>query len=91
MAYVIDTNILLRSIQPAHPMFEQATRAVETLLNRGEEVCVLPQNIRGFWNVCTRPADRNGLGLTPEQTDAEVTRIEALLTLLPNSAMIYHE
>ncbi len=30
-------------------------------------------------NVCTRPLDKNGLGLTSEEADTEVTRLENLL------------
>lgn len=91
MAYAVDTNILLRAVQPAHPMHEPAVRAVIELLNRGETLCLFPQNIREFWNVCTRPTTSNGLGLTPAQAQAEVTTIEAFLTVLPDSPAIYPE
>jgi hypothetical protein len=42
---------------------------------------VAPQNIVEFWNVCTRPLDKNGLGMTPTEVAAEVTRFEAFLPL----------
>jgi len=44
------------------------------------------QNIAEFWNLGTRPADRNGLGLSPLQ---EVSNIEKSLTLLPDVPAIY--
>lgn len=89
MAYLADTNVLLRSSQPAHPMHAQAASAVQLLLNRGEAVCILPQNVIEFWNAATRPADRNGLGLTPAEADQEATRLESLLILLSNTPAIY--
>jgi predicted nucleic acid-binding protein len=44
-----------------------------------------------FWNVCTRPAERNGLGLTPVEADREASRLEGILTLLPDIPAIYPE
>ena len=83
MDYLADTNILLRRASPAHPMHSDAVRVVSTLLTRGERVCVFPQNLIEFWNLATRPASLNGLGFTPSQTEAEVSGIESLLTVLP--------
>ena len=91
MSYLVDSNVLLRHIEPKHPMYTEAVNAIAALLNAGESVYVLPQNIAEFWNVCTRPLQNNGLGFTPEQTDAEVTRIESLLTVIPDNAAIYSE
>lgn len=91
MAYLFDTNVLLRIIQPHHLMFEQATMAVETLLEREETVCICPQNVREFWNVCTRPAEHNGLGLTLVQTVKEVRDLENRMTFLPDNPAVYTE
>lgn len=91
MAYLLDTNILLRSADPAHPMNTEAVASVAALLAAGETVHIVPQNISEFWNVCTRPLDKNGLGLTPAQTDAEVTRLESLLNLILDEPQIYQE
>jgi predicted nucleic acid-binding protein len=62
-------------------MYAVAVEAVETLLKRGETLHITPQNLVEFWNVCTRPFDKNGLGMTPTEAAAEVTRFEALLPL----------
>lgn len=91
MDYLADTNILLRSAEPAHPMHSDAVRSVSTLLARGEKVCVFPQNLIEFWNSATRPADKNGLGFSPSQTETEVSKIESLLIILPESPAIYPE
>jgi predicted nucleic acid-binding protein len=89
--YLVDTNILLRSAEPAHPMHADAVRAVSTLLTHGARVCILPQNLIEFWSVATRPANLNGLGYAPAQADTEVSKIEALLTVLPDTPAIYPE
>jgi predicted nucleic acid-binding protein len=71
-----------------HPI---ALTALTTLLRSGDRVCVTPQNIIEFWCVCTRPLDRNGLGFTPGAADREASRLEGLLTLLPDVPAIYPE
>jgi predicted nucleic acid-binding protein len=91
VAYVVDTNILLRGLQPHHPLHGEVVAALTTLLRQGETLAFLPQNIREFWNVATRPVAHNGLGFTPAQVDGEVTRIEALLTLLLDHPATYAE
>jgi predicted nucleic acid-binding protein len=86
-----DTNILLRSVEPAHPTHKQAVESVKTLLARGDRVCLISQNLIEFWNVATRPTGRNGLGWPPAKTDAEISRLESLLTVLPDTQAIYRE
>ena len=70
-------------------MHDDAVAAVSVLLANDVSVYVLAQNIAEFWNVCTRPADKNGLGLSIKQTDAEVTQIENLLTVIPDIPAVY--
>ena len=57
---------------------------------RGNSVFTLPQNIAEFWNVCTRPADKNGLGLSPEETERRLTVLDTILTMLHDSPVVYH-
>jgi hypothetical protein len=73
MRVLVDTNILLRSAQPNHPLCPQAAGAVSKLIRRKDAVFFCSQNIAEFWNVATRPAGLNGLGLSPEETLQEVT------------------
>lgn len=91
MSCLVDTNVLLRSAQPSHALCSEATHAVSRLLREGQAVFFCSQNIAEFWNVATRPADRNGLGFSPEETWQEVRGIERLLTLLPDIPGIYIE
>jgi predicted nucleic acid-binding protein len=86
---LVDTNVLLRSAQPNHPLCSQATHAVSKLLRQNDEVFFCSQNIAEFWNVATRPAEVNGLGFSHEEVLQEVGSIENLLTLLPDVPAIY--
>jgi predicted nucleic acid-binding protein len=91
MRVLVDTNILLRSAQPNHPLSSQATRAVSRLLRQNDSVFFCSQNIAEFWNVATRPREMNGLGLSNDQVIKEISSIENLLTLLPDGPGIYSE
>lgn len=91
MTFLVDTNVLLRSAQPDHVMYGDAVGATDTLLGRGERLYVVPQNLIEFWNVCTRPLDRNGLGRTLTEAEAELTRLKSLFPLLLDVPAIYPE
>ena len=89
MRVLVDTNVLLRTVQSNHPHFAEATAAIATLVRRGDSVFFSPQNIAEFWNVATRPVERNGLGLSPDRAFQEITGIEKSLSLLPDVPEIY--
>ncbi len=91
MNYLADTNIILRLAEPAHPMHGTTLKAVTTLFANGQNLCLLPQNLIEFWNVATRPADKNGFGWTTAQTDAEVAVLENTFAVLPDTPAIFAE
>lgn len=91
MDHLADTNIILRLAEPAHPMHAVALAAVKKLFANGHNICLIPQNLIEFWSVATRPADRNGLGLTPEKVDNDVGVLESIFAVLPDNASIYPE
>jgi predicted nucleic acid-binding protein len=89
MPTFVDTNILLRSVQPAHPMHVAAVRALELLMKREEPLFIAVQNVAEFWNAATRPAAVNGLGFTIEEAQVELVRIEAFFQILSENADSY--
>jgi predicted nucleic acid-binding protein len=91
VAVLIDSNVLIFSIQQGHPWHEESIKALEVFLEAEERVCVFLQNIAEFWNVCTRPADKNGLGLPAEETERRLTGLDSILTLLHDTAEVYPE
>lgn len=91
MPYLADSNILLRLVEPSHPMHAEAARAVASLRQSGETLHLVPQNLREFWNVCTRPTAKNGLGLAHARVDAEIGKLEVLFRLLEDGLPVYRE
>lgn len=91
MTVLVDTNVLLRRIQPDHVHHVLAIESVARLLATGEQVCFTLQNISEFWNVMTRPIAANGLGFSTTFAMGEVGKIETVLTLLPDSPAVYEE
>lgn len=89
MRVLVDTNILLRSVQPNHPSYSRATLAVSRLMRRNDALFFCSQNIAEFWNVATRPAERNGIGLSVEEVVGEIRNIENLIILLPDIPAVY--
>jgi predicted nucleic acid-binding protein len=71
MSVFVDTNILLRSIEVSDPKHAVAVRAVSQLMKTGEALIITPQIVAEFWNVATRPRERNGIGLTPSEAAKE--------------------
>jgi predicted nucleic acid-binding protein len=76
MSILLDTNIMLRSVEPNHPMHNIADAAVGTLLGNQETIVLVSQNLYEFWVVGTRPTAQNGLGFTSAQAQAELNRFK---------------
>jgi predicted nucleic acid-binding protein len=87
--YLIDTNILLRISRQEDPQHELTGSSLKDLKKHGTELCFALQNIAEFRNVCTRPVERNGFGLSIEETNQRVELIERTMTLLPDSDRVY--
>lgn len=91
MSYLVDTNVLLRSVQKSHPLQSHAVRSINFLLRHPEPVSVIPQNLIEFWAVATRPEIKNGLGLSVDETAWQITSFQSLFTLLPDTDGIFKE
>jgi predicted nucleic acid-binding protein len=89
--YLADTNILIRFLLRNDPAYQSVRRAVRLLRTRREQVVTTPQNIVEFWRVCTRPLEKNGLGLSIESTDLRVRLLERHFPVLPDDAAIHAE
>jgi len=91
MSYLVDTNVLLRSVQKSHQMHSDAVRAIELLLRNPEAVSVIPQNLIEFWAVATRPEINNGLGLSVDETAQRIAFFKFAFVLLPDTNDIFKE
>jgi len=87
---LVDSNFLIRWVQPDDANFPLIAASLQKLEASGTILCYVSQNLGEFWNALTRPADRNGYGLTPERADRRATEVEARFRMLPDSPLVYH-
>src|SRR4051812_18744216 len=91
MNILLDSNILIRSAQPFHPMHQTAVNSVKNLKVQGHELFIAPQSLCEFWVVATRPVVNNGLGMNLQQSAAELIRIRNFFQFLPETTATYNE
>ena len=89
MIYLVDTNVLLRFADRTHPLHPRVRAAVRTLRAEGHRLRATPQNCVEFWNVATRPSDKNGLGLESADADRLLRLVERLFPGLPEVPAVY--
>lgn len=87
--YAVDTNILLRLSNENHPHHDLIADALRRLVSNDVELCFTPQNLGEFWNVSTRPLDRNGFGWSIAETEKNLHSIESRMTLLHDDERVY--
>lgn len=88
MTYLLDTNILVRltDTQSAH---HEIANGVVRQLQPDHQLVVVPQNLIEFWNVVTRPAARNGLGLSPLNAEKSLQFIENTFVLFSYEPSVF--
>lgn len=86
---LVDTNILLRISRQSDAQHKLIAEALRELERQGTTLCYTLQNIAEFWNVCTRPVENNGYGLTISETSKRVEYIERTMTLLSDTDGVY--
>jgi predicted nucleic acid-binding protein len=91
MRVLLDSNILLRWVEPDQPDQVIVAKALGWLQLADDDLCYTSQNLGEFWNTLTRPANRNGYGLTPAQADRRARSIESRITLLPDTPDVHLE
>ena len=90
MLILVDTNVLLRVVEPRHAQHAEAVGAIRANRPVGHELCLVPQIHYEFWAVATRPIAQNGLGMTTTEAEAELERLgPPLFRLLRDERAIY--
>jgi predicted nucleic acid-binding protein len=89
--YLIDTNVLLRSVVNASARNPAAAGAIGILLTRGDELLLAPQVLMEFWSVATRPVAVNGLGWPVDVVRGEIDRLLEQFPLLPETPVVFGE
>ena len=88
-AWLLDTNILLRMSKGDDPHYRTISTALQSLVSLGARLCFTSQILGEFWNASTRPLDRNGLGLSIDETDRIARVIERDFELLPDGRDVH--
>ncbi len=88
---LVDTNILLRLVNTQVPGHGVCYKAVDQLRDLGYTLCFALQNATEFWNVSTRPIDRNGHGLSVQAAALALAWVENAMILLPDDKGVYEE
>jgi predicted nucleic acid-binding protein len=91
MQVLLDSNILIRWLEPDNPDQVIVEAALDRLMLSDADLCYTSQNLGEFWNAMTRPANRNGYGLSPEEADIRAKEVEAGFRLLPDSPAVHKE
>jgi predicted nucleic acid-binding protein len=89
--YLIDTNVLLRSVNDASAEHPSAVGAIASLLEKGHELFLAPQVLVEFWAVATRPADANGFDWSLNKVRDEIDRLLDQFSLLPEIPTVFGE
>ena len=87
--YLLDTNIVLRAVQPVAPTHSLAVQAVTTLLDNADNIFITPQILIEFWAVATRPIDVNGLGWSPALVESEIQQLQNQFPTLNDNPNVF--
>jgi len=91
MRILLDTNILTRLTQTAHPHHDRTLVALKQLRSRGDTPCIVPQVLYEYWVVATRPQGENGLGMTKDDAARDLVKMKELFQLLRDERAILRE
>jgi predicted nucleic acid-binding protein len=89
LRYLVDTNILLRLTNRRREQYRMCQDAIRHLRSKDCLLYYTLQNAAEFWNVSTRPVERNGHGLSVHEAAQGLDHIEGSMTLLPDDARVY--
>lgn len=88
---LVDSNVLLRLAKRDDPSYGAMREAARSLRNRGFTLVYTLQNMTEFWNTSTRPKERNGFGLSVDETEINAQQIELSFAFLPDTERVYRE
>ncbi len=79
---MLDTNVFLSATDQGRAEHRQAMLILNDWASRGTALYASGQIVREYLSVATRPADRNGLGLTQAAALANIRALRARTSLL---------
>ncbi len=91
MQILLDSNVLLRSVEPKHVHNRDSTHAIDRLRRHGHDLTIVPQVLYEFWSVATRPIENNGLGMSTSDAYDELTAMKRLFRLMLDERGVFAE
>src|SRR5687768_5851093 len=79
---LVDTSTFARSQQLDSSRRAVCAEVIRRLSDSGEGV-ICAQVLIEFWSVASRPLDVNGLGMAPQQVEANVSDMMVMFSVLP--------
>jgi predicted nucleic acid-binding protein len=89
MAFLLDTNVLVRLANRADALWPIADGAVAKLFLRQGKLHITPQNLIEFRNVATRPQSVNGLAMAIPDAVNKIADFEKVFPLLADTPDIF--
>ena len=89
MRLLLDTNVVLRTVNRDDALYGLVSGAVQTLLNQGHECVLVPQVVYEFWAVASRPAQVNGWGWSPSAVRTVINDLTQDWTLLHDTPEVF--
>jgi predicted nucleic acid-binding protein len=89
MGTLVDTSILLRAFDANSEHYRAIRRAFRRALEEKIRLVVTVQNLAEFWNVATRPFDKNGQGLSVERVKRRIEIIERFSEIVSEDNVSY--
>jgi predicted nucleic acid-binding protein len=89
---LVDSNLLVRIVDPTSAQCLAARAAILKLQRRKEILVIVPQNLYEFWVVATRPVGKpNGLGMSPDRVELWMGYLLRQFKLLAETDAFYGE
>ena len=86
---LLDTNILVRYAKTIDPLFPVVESAINLLLSKNEDLCLVAQNFYEFWTTATRPVSANGLDLSILECQTQIDRFKQVFRILPDHPTLF--
>ena len=85
---LVDTNIMLRLLEPRQPQCTAAIDAIAHLTtNVGETFCTIPHCLHEVYHVLTR--EKNGHGKAPQAAIEELNQLAGLFPIQPDTDQVF--
>jgi predicted nucleic acid-binding protein len=80
--YLLDTNVVVRLLEPSAPEHDTIRDAIRRLWVDGHALVLAPQVLVELWVVATRPVEVNGFGWDPDKTAGAISLLRQQFGLL---------